>query len=75
MIISTYSTSIEKVNHPGTKMVGVMFKLRDRMKNSLLCAHVPHRTLNLVSSCCFAEDSKEMYQKFKAQAGGIVFPH
>ena len=33
------------------------------MKNSPLCAHVLHKTLNLViSRCCFADDGKEMYK-------------
>ena len=36
------------------------------MKNSLSCAHVLHKTLNVViSRCCFAEDGKEMYQNVK----------
>ena len=48
-------------NHPGTKLVGVAYKLRKKMKNSPTFVHVLHKTLNVViSHCCFAEDSKEM---------------
>ena len=36
------------------------------MKNLLSCAHVLHKTLNLViSRCCFAKDGEEMYQNLK----------
>ena len=61
-IISIPSTCKETANYPGTKFVGVAFKLRKRMKNSLSCAHVPYKTLDLViSRCCFSRDGKEMY--------------
>ena len=37
------------------------------MKNSPLCAHVHHKTVNLViSRCCFAVDGKEMYKNIVA---------
>ena len=62
-IISTRSSSTETANHKVTKLVGVAFKLRKRMKNSLSCVHVLRKTLNLViSRCCFPEVGKEMYQ-------------
>ena len=60
-IILTRSTSTQTTNYPGTKLVGVAFKLRKRMKNSPSGAHVLHKTLNLViSRCCFAEDGRKM---------------
>ena len=68
-IILTHSTCTQTTNYPETKLVGVPFKLRKRMKNSLSCVHVLHKTLNLViSRCCFAGDDKEMYQNVKARA-------
>ena len=39
-IISTRSTSTEKANYPGTKLVEVAFKF----KNLLSCAHVLQKT-------------------------------
>ena len=33
LLISTRSTSTETANYPGTKLVGVAFKLRKKMKN------------------------------------------
>ena len=75
-IISTRSTSTEMANYPGTKFVGVAFKLRKKMKNSPSCFHVLQKTYNLViSRCCFAEDSKEMYQNVKRMCRVIVFAH
>ena len=54
-------------NYPGTKLVGVAYKLRKKMKNSPSCVHVLHKTLNVViSRCCFAGDDKEMYQNVNA---------
>ena len=44
-----------------TKLLRVALKLRERMKNSPACVHVLHKTLNLVISGFFAEDSKEIY--------------
>ena len=53
-------TCTKTVNYPGTKQAGVVFELRKRMTNLPWCAHVPHKTLNLViSRCCFAEGGKE----------------
>ena len=73
-IISTHSTSTEMANYPGTKLVGVAFKLRKKMKNSPSCAHVFQKTYNLViSRCCFAEDSKEMYQNVRRTYRAIIF--
>ena len=38
------------------------------------CAHVLHKTMNLViSRCCFAEDGKEMYKSIKRTCRAIVF--
>ena len=52
-----------------TKLVGVAYKLRKKMKNSPPCVHVLHKTLNVViSRCCFAGDDKEMYQNVNARA-------
>ena len=48
---------------PGAKFVGKVFKLRKRMKNSLSCIPILHKTFNLNISCCgFAEDGKETCQ-------------
>ena len=59
-IILTRSTSTQTTNYPGTKLVGMTLGLRKRMKNSPSCAHVLHKTLNLViSRCCFAEDGEK----------------
>ena len=75
-IISTCSISTETPNYTGTKLVGVAFKLRKKMKNSLSCVYVIHKILNLViSRCCFAEDGKEMYQNLKRTCRAIVFAH
>ena len=76
MIISTLSTSTETVNYPGTKLVGVAFKLRKKIKNSPSCGHVLQKTWNLaISLCCFAEDGKEMYRNVKRTCRVIVFAH
>ena len=73
-IISTRSTSTETANYPGTKLVGVAFKLRNKMKTSPSFVHVLHKTLNLIiSRCCFTEDSKQMYQSLKRTCRAIVF--
>ena len=47
--------------NPGTKLVGVAFKLRKRMKNSPSCTPVLYKTLNFaISRCsCFAEVGKK----------------
>ena len=75
-IISTRSTFTEVANYPGTKLVGVAYKLRKKMKNSLPCIHVLHKTLDVViSRCCFEEEDKEMYQNVKRMCRAIVFSH
>ena len=62
--------------YPGTKLVGVAYKLRKKMKNSSSCIHVLHKTLNVViSRCCFAEGGKEMYQNVKRTCRAIVCAH
>ena len=51
-------------------------QVRKKMKNSPSCVHVLHKTLNVViSRCCFAEDSKEMYQNVKRTCRAIVVAH
>ena len=63
-------------NYPGNKLVGAAYKLRKEMKNSPSCVHVLHKTFNVViSRCCFAEDSKEMYRSVKRTCRAIVFAH
>ena len=48
-------------------------QVRKRIKNSLSCVRVLHKTLNVViSRCCFAEDGKEMYQNVKRTRRSIV---
>ena len=74
-IISTHSTFTKMANYPGTKLVGVAYKLRNKIKNSPSCVHVLHITLNKVISRCFAEDGKEMYQNVKRTCRAIVFAH
>ena len=59
-------------NYPETKLVGVAYKLRKKIKNSPSCVHVLHKTLNVViSRCCF----EEMYQNVKRMCRAIVFAH
>ena len=66
MIILTRSPFTKVANYPGTKLVGVAYKLRKKMKNSPPSVHVLYKTLNVaISRCCFAEDDKEMYQNVK----------
>ena len=61
-------------NYLGTKLVGVEYKSRKKMKNSPSCVPVLHKTLNVViSCCCFAEDGKGMYQNVKRTGRAIVF--
>ena len=62
-------------NYPGTKLVGVAYKLRKKMKNTPLYVLVLHKTLNVVISRCFAEDGKEMYRNVKCMCRAIVFSH
>ena len=44
-IISTRSTFTKMANYQATKLVGVAFKLRKKIKNSPSCVHVLHKTL------------------------------
>ena len=61
-------------NYPGTKLVGVAYKLRNKMKNSPLSVDVLHKNLDVVIlRCCFAEEGKEMYQNVKRTCRVIVF--
>ena len=48
--ISTHATCTKTANYAGTKLVSVVSELTKRMKNSPLCAHVHHKTLNLFIS-------------------------
>ena len=70
---STRSTFAKMANFPGTKLVGVAYKLRKKMKNSLSSVHVLHKSLNVViSRCCFAEDGKEIVKcKTHVQSDGF----
>ena len=71
-IISTRSTFTKMANYPGTKLVGVAYKLRKKMKNSPSCVHVLHKALNVViSRCRFPEDGKEMYQNANPLRGKV----
>ena len=73
-IIPIRSTCTTWAKYPGTKLIGVAFKLGRRMKNSPSCAHILHKTLNLViSRCCFAENGKEMYKNIQRTCRAIVF--
>ena len=58
-------------------MVGVAYKLRKKMKNSLSSVDVLHKTFfkNVVIPRCFAEDGKEMYKNVTRTCRAIVFPH
>ena len=59
-----------------TKLVGVAYKLREKMKNSRSSVDVLHKILNVViARCCFAEGGKEMYQNAKRTCRAIVFAH
>ena len=74
MIISSCSTFTKMANYPGTKLVGVAYKLRKKMKNSPLCVDVLHKTLNVViSHRCFAEDGKENVPKCKMHVQSDCF--
>ena len=51
VIISTCLTCMKTLNHLETKLVGVVFKLRKKMKNlTIVCSRSP-QTLNLVPKC------------------------
>ena len=63
-------------NYPGTKLVGVAYKLRKKMKNSPSCVHNLHKPLNaVISRCCLAEDGKKKYQNVKRTCRAAVFAH
>ena len=49
-IISTRLTFTKMAKYLGTKLVGVAYKLKKKMKNSPSCVHVLHKTLNVVIS-------------------------
>ena len=50
-------------NYPVTAQVETAFKLRQGSKNLPSCAHILHKALNLVISCCgLGEHGGEMYQ-------------
>ena len=71
-IISTGSIFTKMANYPGSKLLGMAYKLKKKMKNSLSCVHVLHKTLNVViSRRCFAEDGKEMYLNVKRTCRAI----
>ena len=62
-IIPIRSTCTMWPNYPVTEQVETAFKLRQRLKNLPSCAHVFHKTLNLViSRCCLAENGEGMCQ-------------
>ena len=61
-------------NYPVTERVGTAFKLTEKMKKLLSCAHVIHNTLNMVIlRCCLAEYGEEMNQNSKGRAGPLFF--
>ena len=61
-------------HYTGTKLVGVAYKLRKKLKNSLSYVYVLHKTLNvLISRCCFVEDGKEMYENVNRACRKIAF--
>ena len=63
-------------NYSGTKLVGVAYKSRKKMKNSPSSVDVLHKTfIVVISRYCFAEDGKEMYQNVKRTCRAIVFAH
>ena len=69
-------TFTKVANYPGTKLVGMAYKLRKKMKISPSCVHVLHKSLNVViSRYRFAEVDKEMYQNVKRMCRAIVFAH
>ena len=73
-IISTRSTFTKIANYLGTRLVGVAYKLKKKIKNSLSSVDVLHKTLNVVIlRCCFSEDGKEMYQNVKRTCRVLVF--
>ena len=63
-MISTHPTCTKTANFPGIKLARAAFELRKRLKNSPSCAHVLHRTLNLVISR-FCRGRQRNVQKHK----------
>ena len=59
------STCTMWANYPVTEQVGTASKLRQRMENlpSSACAHVLHKTLNLVVSRCYRELKQRRRQR------------
>lgn len=56
--------------YPGTGLVGTAFNLRQRIRNTSSCAHVLHKTLHLVISCCyFAATTKKCTKIYNASEG------
>ena len=55
------------MNYPGTKLVGVAYKLRKKMKSSPSCVHVLHKTLRTVPTIvtahtfCASRDTRVSY--------------
>ena len=76
-VISTRSTFTETAYNPGTKLVGVAFKLRKRMKNSpsVVDSRFPQNLEFSHFTFLFSEDGKEIYQHLKRTCRAIVFPH
>ena len=61
-------------NYPVREQVGAAFELRQRMKHLPSCAHVLHKTLNLViSRRCLTEYGEDMYQIYNARAGPLFY--
>ena len=52
-----------RLKYPRTELVGTAFKLRQRIRNSLSCAHILHTTLNLVIPCCFLAATAKKFTK------------
>ena len=63
--ISTHSTSTEMANYPETRFVGVLFKLRKRMRKSFVRSRSPQNREIDHFMLLFAEDGREMYQNLK----------
>ena len=74
MIISTRSTFTKMVNYPETKLVGVVYELRKKMKNSPSFVHFLHMTLNVViSQCCFCRGQQRNVPKCKTHVQSDCF--
>ena len=72
-IIPIRSTCILKAKYAGTKFMERAFKYGRKTKNSLSCAHVLQKILNLViPRCCFTGDGKDIYKNIKARAQFVV---